>query len=129
MFCMKKHKKYEYVLPGDEHTLMVDTISLGTLDAIKDGVTSDDVQEKAFQAMNKKELNTAYEYITNEYQTFQKIFLDLYIAAYSEKQKRYRQDKTLHASEAKYIASLGMRAYATIRAHMEEVSRIAEGNV
>ncbi len=126
---MKKHKKYEYVLPGDEHRLTVDTISLGTLDAITDKIPTDDVREKANQAMNRKELNTEYEYISNEYEAFQKIFIELYVTAYNEKQERYMKNSALHASEAENIASMGSGAYAHIREHMEKMVRIAEGKV
>src|SRR2546429_9150606 len=109
---MKKHKKYEYMLPGDEHRLTVDVISLGTLDAITDKIPTDNVREKANQAMSRKEMNTSYEYLTNEYETFQKIFIELYVIAYNEKQERYKRNKTLHANEAKNIASMGDRAYS-----------------
>ena len=54
------------MLPGDEHRLTVDVISLGALDAITDEIPTDNVREKANQAISRKEMDTEYEYITNE---------------------------------------------------------------
>jgi hypothetical protein len=108
---------------------MVDTITLGTLHAIKDGMNDCDVKEKARQACSQLEMDTRCNCIANDFETFQRIFLELYKVAYQEKQERYKRNGTLHASEAANIASLGSKAYAHIRQHMEEVSRIAEGSM
>lgn len=118
---MKKQQKYEYMLPRDEKRLMVDAITYGMLDAIKDGMNmADNIEEKA------KSIDLCKS-TTNDFEVFQKIIVESYVAGYIEKQKRFRKDITLHDKEVKGIASWGDNAFSILRENVDFVTQSLTG--
>jgi|SRR5690348_7199402 hypothetical protein len=95
-------KKYEYNLPNDSKRLAIDATVFAGLDAIHDGpntMSKELIEEKARRICERFKAETKSEYATNDFELFQKIIINNYVAMYLEKQKVYKNDITTHEQE------------------------------
>lgn len=127
---------YEYTLPQDEQQLQNDAIAYGEIDAIRDGVndkTREEITAKAYALCEKLRSATRAESIANNFDSFRACVVRGYLAAYQEKQRRFKADSELCAADLAAVYAFGgwTKAYCAYRQHVNAtVARLkAQGMV
>ncbi len=118
---LKQQLTYYYDLPQDGETLVINGLTFGALEAIADGpnmMSQEVITEKAKNTCDY--MNATIEHMTNDFTMFQDIFIDAYLKSYFEKQKRFREDITIHESDMRQVKAWGgfKTAFPILRAYI-----------